>query len=400
MSLNGKKGLNTKVWESHKNFGRETNAQINIPSHSTVNLSITGEVFTVAAGAAGTTGNTKLAYAPVYDSNGTDIGNESDSSVSFTTGTVLTTEIKYREDLTDAEQYALMDNGDYAINYHTGKVRYKKATTATSDVVAYSARHTGTIITGVADDVSIGSSGVAGGGNNTYSTEQGDFTATVTNATYSIVLSTDSIGGVSITENNFSNGLLKVYDASTEEMVSIKLDDFTWTSATKTLDVTNCSNAFLFATGDVVSLTLVGSDKMRDTSTDAQRSSLIRDISDQYTSDSFVLTNVPNATPDETTIVSMDGYKGCSIHIEKTGGTDTFAATIEASNEGTLSTDDWIDITQYGFSNAGGADAASYTADTILFSNPNFVTKGIKVKITTADANDDADFNIFIKRWY
>lgn len=139
--------------------------------------------------------------------------------------------------------------------------------------------------------------------------------------------------------------------------------------------------------------------KAYDATTSADRNSLIRDISDQYTNDTFTLTNVPNATPDETTIVDMDGYDGCSIHIENTGGTDTFEATIEASNEGAESTSDWLDVTQYGFTNACGADAASYTADTILFSKPDLNVKAYKVKITTADGGDDADFQIFIKRW-
>lgn len=71
------------------------------------------------------------------------------------------------------------------------------------------------------------------------------------------MLSVDAIGGSSITEASFANGILKVWDASTEEMISITLDDFTWTSGTKTLDTTNCTNAFTFATADTVSLTLI-----------------------------------------------------------------------------------------------------------------------------------------------
>jgi len=96
---------------------------------------------------------------------------------------------------------------------------------------------------------SASSSGSAGGGNNAYSTEQGDFTATATASSTNIVLSVDSIGGVALDENNFANGILKVWDASEEQMRPITLNDFTWTAATKTLAVANCTGAFTFNTG-------------------------------------------------------------------------------------------------------------------------------------------------------
>ena len=116
-------------------------------------------------------------------------------------------------------------------------------------------------------ETSGGASG-AGGGNNTYSTEQLDFTATITNATYNIVLSVDAIGGDSITEANIMNGILTVYDDSASEKIAITLDKFTWTSGTKTINTTNCTNAFTFATGDIVSLTLTGPDKAYNESID------------------------------------------------------------------------------------------------------------------------------------
>jgi hypothetical protein len=146
---------------------------------------------------------------------------------------------------------------------------------------------------------SAASGGSAGGGNNTYSTEQGDFSATVTDSTYNIVLSTDSIGGQTITEANFANGILKVMDvsASPKEFKTITLDKFTWNSSTKTLDVTNCTGAFLFSTGDIVSLTLTGADKIRDAATDSQKTSLIRDVSDQYGNETLIdTTNVAVGT--------------------------------------------------------------------------------------------------------
>jgi hypothetical protein len=98
-----------------------------------------------------------------------------------------------------------------------------------------------------------GGGGAAGGGSNTYSTEQGDFTATPTDDSNLIVLSVDSIGGVAIAENHFANAILKVHNDDTDEMITFALNDFTWTPGTKTLDTTNDTNAFTFANsgGDV-----------------------------------------------------------------------------------------------------------------------------------------------------
>jgi len=245
-----------------------------------------------------------------------------------------------------------------------------------------------------------GSGGSTGGGNSTYSTEQQDFTATITDATTNIVLSVDSLGGQAITDATFANGILKVKDLSAVQQKTITLDKFTWTAGTKTLAVANCTGAFTFNTGDIVSLTLVGPDKRTANSGQSVATLEGAPVYTRYVPDASVLTNVPNATPDETIFIDMDGYHGCSIHVEKTGGTDTFAWTMESSCEGKISSSDWIDTTQYGFSNAGGADAASYTADTIIFSKPEFVPMAHKVKITTAGAADDADFQVFVKRWY
>lgn len=347
---------------------------------------------------------------------------------------------------------ALLSNGEYVVDYKRGILWGKKATTATqmtstsykicveasdssgtvpsaSVIKAEDAAHSsgdsgimmlavrndaGTVLAGTDGDyvplttdsngnlrtIASGSGGSAGGGNNTYSTEQGDFTATITDATTNVVLSVDSVGGQAITVANFANAILKVWDATDEEMKIITLDDFTWTAGTKTLAVANCTGAFTFNTGDIASLTIVGPDKARNTSTDAEKSIEQAPIYTHNIPDSYTLTNVPNATADETIFIDMQGRHGCSIHVEKTGGSDTFTWTMESSCEGKTSSVDWIDTTQYGFSNAGGADAASYTADTVLFSKSGFVPLAHKVKIATAGGNNDADFQVFVYRWY
>lgn len=108
-----------------------------------------------------------------------------------------------------------------------------------------------------------------------------------------------------------------------------------------------------------------------------------------------VLTNVPNATPDETVVVDLEGYQGCSFHVENTGGTDTWAYTFWASNEGTASTDDRIDITTNGTTLAGG----TLTTDAFVHTNKGLRAKSVSLKVTTAAAANDADFNVFVYKW-
>jgi len=191
---------------------------------------------------------------------------------------------------------------------------------------------------------SSGGGGSAGGGNNTYSTEQGDFTAAITNASTNIVLSVDTIGGVSIDENHFANGILKVWDASTEEMVTIELDDFTWTAGTKTLAVANCTGAFTFATGDLVSLTLTGPDKMYDSVNDAIQNSPIRDVSDQHLTQTVVdTTNVATGTYyPSSSGQSTAGYRDVTATgILIDGAAETTTVTVEVSNLGGTTAGDW-----------------------------------------------------------
>jgi hypothetical protein len=194
--------------------------------------------------------------------------------------------------------------------------------------------------------VATGSGGSAGGGNNTYSTEQGDFTATPTDSTYSIVLSVDSIGGQAITAANLANGILKIMDVSLtpDEYKTVTLDKFTWTAATKTIDITNCTGAFTLGTGDVISLTLTGPDKMRDSGTDAQRTSPIRDLSDQHVSREEVV-NTTNVATGTYYYGTMDGYEDLSFAgtlIDGAGETTTL--TLDVSNVGGTTAADWMQV--------------------------------------------------------
>jgi hypothetical protein len=101
---------------------------------------IAAESVSFAVGAAGTTGVTKVVYQPIMNSTGAILGGVGDTSFAWVTGTILTTEVAYRYDVSDSVQLAQLIQGEYAVNYDTGEIRYCKKTTGTSDTVNYSTR--------------------------------------------------------------------------------------------------------------------------------------------------------------------------------------------------------------------------------------------------------------------
>ena len=84
---------------------------------------------------------------------------ENTSSFVWVTGTVLTREVEYRVGNNDVVQMSAMSSGDFAIDYHRGRILYKKATTGTSDTATYSVR---------ADSVVVSSSTGASGSSDVY----------------------------------------------------------------------------------------------------------------------------------------------------------------------------------------------------------------------------------------
>jgi sporulation protein YlmC with PRC-barrel domain len=117
-----------------------TAIRVNDSTVSTNKLAITAESVSFSAGAAGTTGVVTLDKAPIYNVDGGLLGSLGDTSFAWVTGTVLTTEVAYTYTSTDAVQLAAMSNGEFAIDYDMGRIRYKKATTGTSDTANYTSR--------------------------------------------------------------------------------------------------------------------------------------------------------------------------------------------------------------------------------------------------------------------
>lgn len=91
---------------------------------------ITSESVAIAAGAAGTVKDFYIANRPILSSNADDVGGAGDSSLTFATG-VFDVEVAFGT--ADAD----LSNGEYYINYLTGKGRGKKKTTGTSESATY-----------------------------------------------------------------------------------------------------------------------------------------------------------------------------------------------------------------------------------------------------------------------
>lgn len=247
-----------------------------------------------------------------------------------------------------------------------------------------------------------GGGGSIGGGNNSYTTDD-DFTATVTDGTTNIVLSVDSVGGKAITDANFANAILKVEDISLTppEWKTIKLDKFTWTAGTKTLAVANCTGAFTFGTGDVVSLSITGPLKMNDASADAQKSVEQSPIYTRYSGDTLAaLTNI-TANTTGYLYVSMDGYKYLSLQCATSDATptDTLTLTIEETNQDDGTADsscDYDDTTLARFGVASWVDT-----DVIINFDTPVTSKYVRLKYVTSNTGgNDCDVVVYARRSY
>lgn len=109
-------------------FNRKTEKQDILP---VVVETITAQTVSITAGAAGTIVETQVQKWPILSSKGSMLGALGDTSLSFGTGTCFTTEVGPGK--ADAD----LANGEYWVDYTTGLIRGKKATTATSDTVTY-----------------------------------------------------------------------------------------------------------------------------------------------------------------------------------------------------------------------------------------------------------------------
>lgn len=108
---------------------------------------VTSEAVSIAAGAAGTLKTCQLVFRPVLDATGTDVGGAGDTSLVLTS-TTFTTEVAAKDD-------ADLANGEYWVDYNLGKIRGRKADTATSMTADYSTLQVNMSSFGTLGDVTV-----------------------------------------------------------------------------------------------------------------------------------------------------------------------------------------------------------------------------------------------------
>ena len=363
--------------------GQATVQRTNDISQATKIETVTGETLTLAAGAAGTTGKVSTTYGPITDSLGRKLGyfntsTDSDTSVSITHLALAGTEVRFDEYLTDTELYALLDNGDYAIDYTNAIIYYKKGTADTAGTINY--KYTSqeidlsgsTITIGAVDAKGVynateptlsdgdkaqlqlnenGELKVTGGaGASSVSAEYispSDFTATYTSSS-SITLS-----GVPITINDSSQiAYIKQVKADNTSRTYVNgANDITLAHAAGVITIyeKGIAAASLVA-GDVYEVGINGSTKAYDTSTDTTKIINITPESSKYVPDAIVNTTNLAATTHyfpSSTGMEMGGFNHLSIGGELIDADGNITLSVEVANNSDASTAVWHQI--YGY---------------------------------------------------
>lgn len=104
--------------------------QVTIPVISTVPVAVTAEAVTIPAGVAGSVVNFYIAQKPIFDSHHSFVGGFGDTSLVLTS-TAFTTEVS--PETLDAN----LTNGQYWVDYITGKCRGKKADASIAQTATY-----------------------------------------------------------------------------------------------------------------------------------------------------------------------------------------------------------------------------------------------------------------------
>jgi hypothetical protein len=367
--------------------GQATVQRTNDVSQATKIETVTGETLTLAAGAAGTTGKTSTTYGPIMDSLGRKLGyfntaTDSDTSVSITHLALAGDEVRFDEYLTDTELYALLDNGDYTIDYTNAIIYYKKGTADTAGTINY--KYTSqeidlsgsTITIGAVDAKGIynateptltdgekaqlqlnenGELKVTGGaGASSVSAEYispSDFTATYTSS------SSLTLSGVPITISNSSQiAYIKQVKADNTSRTYVNgANDITLAHAANVITIYEKGTAAgSLVAGDVYEVGINGTTKSYDTSTDTTKISDVTPESSKYVPDAIVnTTNLAAATHyfPSSTGMEMGGFNHLSIGGELIDADGNITLSVEVANNSDPSTAVWHQIYGYDMSN-------------------------------------------------
>ena len=426
------------------NHKYEDGAQVNDVSVATNQLSISGETVTFADGATGTAGTTSIDKAPIYDATGTNVAiknaHVSDTSFVLTTSGVISTEVRWDYDQSDDVQTAAMSNGEYAIDYITGKIRYKKASAGTSDTVDYTTRQVNVETTGSTSTVTpninvnqIGgvSTNVNGGNRNT-----GTLTVTLADNDPGVtslgvlddwdesdrakVNLVPSQSGVAANSGNMTDNTLRIVIADDDnvstDLTAIKtaveiVDDWDATedsavgsdgiqmfaeARTGQKDAVTGGNAVRIVSNRNGEIVLAS----HTWATDSIRTEEIDPVPEKYIAET--LADVTNGTDGTYSYyIDMNSYRKGGFQLELSGGaTGSLTVTVEGSiqDDGTAPASvTYQDITLDTFG------SGSYSDSVMLIDNAEKLAcyKYVKLKvIANTGGMNDADWTIYHKRLY
>jgi hypothetical protein len=382
----------------------------------------TGTLTIDAGQLAGVVVTAKFAYSGILDSLGAMIGNAQDTSIAFTTGTILTTEVPLDYSQVEAADNATLEeiaidvtenmaNGEYAIDYRNGVLYGLKATAGVSDTVAYK--------------VSTQTSG--GGGSITASQDLQSIVGTAVSAKnaafaeaplgvggeFEAVGALTADGGTAGDKTPLktsAEGVLYGHQVTVDGGLSIGVvDDDAQAATPGMLNVGGEYRAAdtTYADGDatIVQTDVNGALKIRskayDSSTQADKTAEVNPLNQQYVPATLI--DETNITTNTTTYAyfDMSGYKYFSLQGETSGTapTDVLTVTIEATtqDDGTAQAScAYQDVTNSLFGVASFVDTDFYgIADEV---NP---FKYVRVKYVTSNGSgSDADLTVYLKKLY
>ena len=393
--------------------GRLIDGVAPMPTHdvtqSSENVAITGETVTWANGAAGTTQQIKLVNDGIMNATGAHIGKDGDTSITWTTGTVLTTEVDWKfrghhSKDNDTARLATLGNGYYMVDYENGYILGKNAitTSTATDTIAYKIRLRTVTISGGGSggttDVDITKIGgvavVADDGAFTAGTSTGIVAFGLADETSTDLVDEGDVGALRMTlTRKLFTAACQIHDAVASGYINVmgataRAAQQTAVAAADAAGlVTNLFGELVIAGYDWASGTI------RTTEADP--------ISDHHVEETLI--NATNITTNTTTYAyfDMDGFKNFSLQGETSGAapTDVLTVTVEGTNQddGTAPASCvYQDVTNALFTVASAVDT-----DFFWLCDTQCAFKFIRVKYVTSNGGGgDADLTVYIKKMY
>lgn len=288
--------------------GQATVQRTNDVSQATKIETVTGETLTLSSGAAGTTGKVSTTYGPITDSLGRKLGyfntsTDSDTSVSITHLALAGNEVRFEEYLNETEIYALLDNGDYTVDYTNSIIYYKKGTSDTVGTINY--KYT----TPKLDASGAGASSVSA-----EYISPSDFTATYTSSS-TLTLSALPI---SISDSSQVVYIKQIKSDNTSRTYVNGANDITLSISSNVVTLYEKGVALIsLDSGDVYEVGINGVKKAYDISTNSQMNSILNQEYTRYTDAETLVSaqDLTDAYADFGAEIDMRGYNRLGVYV-------------------------------------------------------------------------------------